>query len=110
MGAAKLSIFEVIAEPNRRTMIELLRVRERSVNELVGHLAISQPAVSKHLGILKNAALVGIRQEAQKRIYYLRPEPLREVDSWIENYREFWSDRLDALEELLDKTGNKAGT
>jgi DNA-binding transcriptional ArsR family regulator len=105
MGAAKLSIFEVIAEPNRRTMIELLRVRERSVNELVGHLAISQPAVSKHLGILKNAALVGIRQEAQKRIYYLRPEPLREVDSWIENYREFWSDRLDALEELLDKNG-----
>ncbi|WP_214630187.1 ArsR/SmtB family transcription factor [Paenibacillus agaridevorans] len=105
MGAAKLSIFEVIAEPNRRTMIELLRVRERSVNELVGHLAISQPAVSKHLGILKNAALVGIRQEAQKRIYYLRPEPLREVDSWIENYREFWSDRLDALEELLDKKG-----
>ncbi|GBG08277.1 transcriptional regulator [Paenibacillus agaridevorans] len=105
MEAAKLSIFEVIAEPNRRTMIELLRVRERSVNELVGHLAISQPAVSKHLGILKNAALVGIRQEAQKRIYYLRPEPLREIDSWIENYREFWSDRLDALEDLLDKNG-----
>ncbi|QNK55743.1 helix-turn-helix transcriptional regulator [Paenibacillus sp. PAMC21692] len=105
MGAAKLSIFEVIAEPNRRTMIELLCVRERSVNELVGHLAISQPAVSKHLGILKNAALVGIRHEAQKRIYYLRPEPLREVDSWIANYREFWSDRLDALEELLDKNG-----
>lgn len=105
MGAAKLSIFEVIAEPNRRTMIELLRVRERSVNELVGHLAISQPAVSKHLGVLKTAELVGIRHEAQKRIYFLRPEPLREVDSWIQSYRGFWSDRLDALEQLLDKNG-----
>lgn len=103
MGAAKLSIFEVIAEPNRRTMLELLRERERSVGELVGHLSISQPAVSKHLGILKGAALVGVRQQAQKHMYYLRPEPLREVDAWIAGYREFWSARLDALEELLDQ-------
>jgi DNA-binding transcriptional ArsR family regulator len=103
MGAAKISIFEVIAEPNRRTMIELLRVRERSVTELVGHLSISQPAVSKHLGILKGAELVGIRQQAQKHMYYLKPQPLREVDAWIADYRQFWSSRLDALEELLDQ-------
>ncbi|MHA6482964.1 ArsR/SmtB family transcription factor [Paenibacillus sp. strain BS8-2] len=103
MGATKLSIFEIIAEPNRRTMIGLLRERDRSVNELVSHLAISQPAVSKHLGIMKNAKLVGTRQQAQKHIYYLLPEPLREIEAWINDYRAFWSLRLDALEDFLDR-------
>jgi DNA-binding transcriptional ArsR family regulator len=94
--------FEVLAEPTRRRILDLLRERERSVGELVSRLTISQPGVSKHLRVLREAGLVEVRTDAQRRWYGLRPEPLSEVDVWLEPYRRFWAQRLDALEQHLD--------
>jgi DNA-binding transcriptional ArsR family regulator len=94
--------FEVLAEPSRRKILDLLRDRERSVNELVVDLRASQPAVSKHLRVLREAAMVNVRVDAQKRCYSLNPAPLAEVDAWLEPYRKFWNDKLDALERHLD--------
>ena len=96
-------MFEVLAEPNRRRICDLLRGGERPVGELVDALAISQPAVSKHLRVLREAGLVESRVEAQRRVYSLRPEPLREIDAWIEPYRRLWGRSLDALEVHLDE-------
>ncbi len=96
--------FEVLAEPNRRRILDLLRDGERSVGELVERLALSQPAVSKHLRVLREAGLVAVRVDAQRRRYRLRPEALAEIDAWLAPYRAFWSDRLDALERHLDDT------
>src|SRR4051794_26509381 len=96
--------FDVLAEPRRRTILDLLRDGERSVGELVDELNLSQPAVSKHLRVLREAGLVTVRVAAQRRCYALRPEPLAEVDAWLAPYRRFWSDRLDALERRLDAT------
>src|SRR5438105_2127530 len=93
--------FAVLAEPSRRQILDLLRVRERSVGELVDHLRLSQPGVSKHLRVLREAGLVDVRVDAQRRWYQLRAEPLAEVDAWLEPYRRFWSARLDALEAHL---------
>ena len=95
-------MFGVLAEPNRRRICDLLRTGERPVGELVDALAISQPAVSKHLRVLREAGLVESRVEAQRRLYSLRPEPLREIDAWIEPYRRLWGSSLDALEVHLD--------
>jgi DNA-binding transcriptional ArsR family regulator len=95
--------FEVLAEPNRRHILDLLRAAERPVGELVGALALSQPAVSKHLRVLRDAGLVESRVDAQRRLYRLQPEPLRDVDAWLAPYRQLWSDRLDALERHLDQ-------
>jgi DNA-binding transcriptional ArsR family regulator len=95
--------FEVLAEPTRRRILDLLRDRERPVGELVEHLALSQPGVSKHLRMLREAGLVEVRHEAQRRLYGLRVEPLVEVDEWLEPYRRFWASRLDALERDLDE-------
>src|SRR4051794_32606100 len=95
--------FEILAEPNRRLILDLLRERERSVGELVEHLALSQPGVSKHLRVLREAGLVEVRHDAQRRLYGLRAEPLAEIDTWIEPYRRFWAGRLDTLEEYLNK-------
>lgn len=95
--------FEVLAEPTRRRILDLLRERERPVGELVEHLALSQPGVSKHLRVLREAGLVEVRHEAQRRLYGLRVEPLVEVDEWLEPYRRFWASRLDALERHLDE-------
>jgi DNA-binding transcriptional ArsR family regulator len=95
--------FEVLAEPSRRRILDLLRERERSVGELVDELDQSQPGVSKHLRVLREAGLVDVRQDAQRRWYRLRVEPLEEVDAWLEPYRRFWSRRLDALERHLDR-------
>jgi DNA-binding transcriptional ArsR family regulator len=89
--------FAVLAEPSRRRILDLLRERERSVGELVEDLRLSQPAVSKHLRVLREAGLVGVRVDAQRRLYQLRAEPLVEVDAWVQPYRRFWSARLDAL-------------
>lgn len=97
------NIFEILAEPNRRFILDLLRVRERAVGELVEQSTLSQPGVSKHLRILREAGLVEVRQEAQKHLYRLRAEPLAEVDNWLEPYRQFWSTKLDALESFLDE-------
>ena len=91
------STFDVLAEPTRRRILDLIRDEERPVNELVAKLAISQPGVSKHLRVLREAGLVELRQEAQWRVYRLRPEPLAEVDDWLARYRSLWEQRLDAL-------------
>lgn len=94
--------FEVLAEPRRRDILDLLRAGERPVGELVDELALTQPAVSKHLKILRDAGLVEVRRDAQRRVYRLRPAPLAEIDAWLEPYRALWHTRLDALEAHLD--------
>jgi DNA-binding transcriptional ArsR family regulator len=94
--------FEVLAEPNRRRILDLLRTAERPVGDLVEQLAVSQPAVSKHLRVLREAGLVEVRSEAQRRIYRVRMEPLRDIDDWLEPYRRMWASRLDDLERHLD--------
>jgi DNA-binding transcriptional ArsR family regulator len=98
------STFEVVAEPTRRRILDLLRDRERSVGELVERLSISQPGVSKHLRVLRDAGLVHVRTDAQRRWYGLRAEPLSELDEWLEPYRRLWAGRLDALERHLDES------
>jgi DNA-binding transcriptional ArsR family regulator len=97
-----MTTFEVLAEPTRRRILDLLRDREWSVNELVDDLEVSQPGVSKHLRVLRDAGLVRVRQDAQRRWYGLDPVPLAEIADWLEPYRQLWSDRLDALERHLD--------
>jgi DNA-binding transcriptional ArsR family regulator len=94
--------FEVLAEPNRRRILDLLRAAERPVGELVDELEVSQPAVSKHLRVLREAGLVEVRADAQRRIYRVRTEPLRAIDEWLEPYRRLWASRLDDLERHLD--------
>ena len=96
--------FTVVAEPTRRRILDLLRERARSVGELVDQLGLSQPGVSKHLRVLREAGLVAVRRDAQRRWYELRPEPLEEIDDWLEPYRQLWTDRLDALERHLDQS------
>lgn len=95
--------FEVLAEPNRRRILDLLREHERPAGELVGALALSQPGVSRHLRILREAGLVSVRGDGQRRLYSLRPAPLAEIDAWLAPYRQFWTERLDALERHLDE-------
>jgi DNA-binding transcriptional ArsR family regulator len=95
--------FDALAEPARRQILELLRERERSVGELVQRLKLSQPGVSKHLRVLREAGLVRVRPEGQRRWYGLRAEPLAELDAWLQPYREYWGGRLDALERHLDQ-------
>ena len=94
--------FDVVAEPTRRRILDLLRERPRRVGELVELLEISQPGVSKHLRVLRDARLVRVRSDAQQRWYDVDPEPLTEIDAWLEPYRASWSGRLDALERHLD--------
>ncbi|MFF3438384.1 ArsR/SmtB family transcription factor [Streptosporangium sp. NPDC002721] len=94
--------FEVLAEPRRREILDLLRTGERPVGDLVERLALTQPTVSKHLRILREAGLVEVRQDAQRRWYRLRPEPLAEMAAWLEPYRSMWETSLDALERHLD--------
>jgi DNA-binding transcriptional ArsR family regulator len=100
--------FAVLADPTRRQILDLLCVRERPVGELVERLGISQPGVSKHLRVLREAGLVRVRTDAQRRWYGLRAEPLREIDQWLEPYRRRWSGHLDALEEHLDRIDDGA--
>jgi DNA-binding transcriptional ArsR family regulator len=94
--------FDVLAEPTRRRILDLLLERPRSVGELVDRLGLSQPGTSKHLRVLREAGLVGVRPDAQRRFYELRPERLAELDAWLEPYRRLWETRLDALERHLD--------
>jgi len=95
--------FEIVAEPNRRAILSLLLASERSVGELERALHMSQPAVSKHLRVLRDAGFVTSRIEAQRRLYQLRPEPLMELDAWLAPFRRFWSKHVDALERHLQK-------
>lgn len=94
--------FDVLAEPHRRQILDLLREEERPVGDLVEALNLSQPAVSKHLRVLREAGLVEVRPDAQRRLYRVRPDPLRDVARWLEPYRRLWESRLDALERRLD--------
>ncbi|MBX5483156.1 MAG: helix-turn-helix transcriptional regulator [Myxococcaceae bacterium] len=97
------SAFTVIAEPNRRAILTLLLESERSVGEIERALRLSQPSISKHLRVLREAGLVESRIEAQRRVYRLRPEPLMELDDWLIPFRRLWSKHVDALERHLDR-------
>jgi DNA-binding transcriptional ArsR family regulator len=97
------SVFGIIAEPNRRAILGLLAAREQSVGEIERRLRMPQPAVSKHLRVLREAGFVESTVDAQRRLYRLNPGPLREVDAWLSQFRRFWSAHLDALERHLDR-------
>jgi len=96
------SVFEIIAEPNRRAILGLLASSEQSVGEIERQLRMPQPTVSKHLRVLREAGCVESTVDAQRRLYRLRPEPLQELDAWLAQFRRFWSAHLDALERHLD--------
>jgi DNA-binding transcriptional ArsR family regulator len=96
-----VSAYTALAEPHRRQILDLLRNGERPAGELVEQLELSQPGVSKHLKVLRDAGLVVARADGKRRLYALRPEPLVEIDSWLEPYRAFWSSNFDALERHL---------
>ena len=95
--------FTALAEPQRRRILDLLREQPRPVNDLVQQLGLSQPGTSKHLKMLRQAGLVRVRQDAQRRWYELSTEPLLEVDAWLQPYRQMWAHSLDALEQHLDR-------
>lgn len=95
--------FDVIAEPNRRAILGLLVSSEQSVGEIERQLRMPQPTVSKHLRVLREAGFVEATVDAQRRLYRLRPEPLQQVDAWLEPFRRFWSAHVDALERHLDR-------
>ena len=99
----ELAALQVLAEPRRLAILDLLRDGERPVGELVERLRVSQPAVSKHLRVLKEAGLVEARPEGQRRLYRIRPEPLAELDEWLASYRRLWMTHLDRLEDHLDQ-------
>jgi DNA-binding transcriptional ArsR family regulator len=101
------SAFGIIAEPNRRAILGLLASSERSVSEIEQQLRMSQPSVSKHLKVLRNAGFVEARIDAQRRVYRIKPEPLMEVDAWLDTFRRFWSTHVDALERHLDRMEQK---
>ena len=97
------SSFAIIAEPSRRAILSMLASSERSVGEIEHQLRMSQPSVSKHLRVLREAGFVESRVDAQRRLYRIRPEPLMEVDAWLAPFRRYWSVHLDALERHLDR-------
>jgi DNA-binding transcriptional ArsR family regulator len=97
------SVFEIIAEPNRRTILSLLVSSQKSVGEIERQLRMPQPTVSKHLRVLREAGFVECMVDAQRRLYRLKPEPLQELDAWLAPFRRFWSAHLDALERHLDR-------
>src|SRR3954466_8378948 len=99
-----MTTWAALADPNRRAVLELLLERPRAVNELVDRLGLSQPGTSKHLRVLREAGLVKVRTEAQRRVYALQPRPLAELDAWLDPYRRLWDRSLDGLEAHLDRT------
>jgi len=103
MFSAMESVFEIIAEPNRRAILSLLVSSEQSVGEIETQLGMPQPTVSKHLRVLREAGFVESTVDAQRRLYRLRAEPLQEVDTWLAPFRRFWSGHVDALERHLDR-------
>jgi DNA-binding transcriptional ArsR family regulator len=104
------SVFEIIAEPNRRAILSLLVSSRQSVGEIERQLRMPQPTVSKHLRVLRDAGFVESTVDAQRRLYQLKPEPLQEVDEWLAQFRRFWSAHLDALERHLDRMDQSAPT
>jgi DNA-binding transcriptional ArsR family regulator len=107
---SSLAVLEVIAEPTRRRILDAVREGERSVSELVEQVGMHQPGVSRHLKVLRDAGLVEVRRDAQRRLYRLRAEPLKELDAWLEPYRAEWSGRLDSLEQHLGRTSTPVST
>ncbi|HEX2668777.1 MAG TPA: metalloregulator ArsR/SmtB family transcription factor [Gammaproteobacteria bacterium] len=103
------SSFAIIAEPNRRAILKLLASSEQSVGEIERRLRMPQTSVSKHLRVLREAGLVESRVEAQRRVYRIRPEPLKEVDAWLDPFRRFWSAHVDALERHLERMEMEEG-
>jgi DNA-binding transcriptional ArsR family regulator len=99
-----LAVLEAIAEPTRLRILDAVRDGERSVSDLVDEVGMSQPGVSRHLKVLRDAGLVDVRRDAQRRLYRLRPEPLMDLDAWLEPYRAEWAGRLDALEDHLRRS------
>ncbi len=104
-----LLVFDVVADPTRRRILELLREHERSVGELVESIGLSQPGVSKHLRVLREVGLVEVRVDGQRRMYRLRAAPLQEIDEWLAPYRKAWRDRLAALDHHLDEMPEREG-
>jgi DNA-binding transcriptional ArsR family regulator len=98
-----LAALQTLAEPRRVAILDLLRDGERPVGELVDAIGLSQPAVSKHLRVLKDAGLVDVRVDAQRRLYRIRPQPLADLDEWLGSYRRLWTNHLDQLEDHLDE-------
>ena len=98
-----MNVFEAIAEPNRRQILDLLRAGERPAGDIVEALSISQPGVSKHLKLLREAGLVRVRADGQRRLYSVAPEALERIDAWLRPHLEFWRGRLDELETHLDR-------
>jgi DNA-binding transcriptional ArsR family regulator len=98
-----MTTFGAVAEPHRRQILDLLRVEDRAVGDLVGELGLSQPGVSKHLKVLRDADLVTVRSAGKQRIYAIHADPLDEVDAWLDPYRRYWNERLDALERHLEQ-------
>ncbi|MFD7339069.1 ArsR/SmtB family transcription factor [Streptomyces violascens] len=103
MAPPASDVIEVLAEPNRRRILDLLKDGERPVGELVDELGLAQPTVSKHLRTLRDAGLVEVRVDAQRRLYRIRPEPLAELDAWLAPFRRLWSASLDRLERHLEE-------
>ena len=101
------SVFEIIAEPIRRAILNLLVLSEQSVGEIERQLGMPQPTVSKHLRVLREAGFVEATVDAQRRLYRLKPEPLREIDAWLAPFRRFWNAHVDALERHLDRMEQK---
>jgi DNA-binding transcriptional ArsR family regulator len=101
------STWSALADPHRRAAVALLLERPRPVNELVERLGLTQPSTSKHLRVLRQAGLVRVRIDAQRRVYALDPAPLAELDAWLSPYRRLWADRLDALERHLERTSTE---
>jgi DNA-binding transcriptional ArsR family regulator len=97
------SVFQIIAEPNRRAILSLLVSSQQSVGEIERQLRMPQPAVSKHLRVLRDAGFVESTVDAQRRLYRLKPEPFQELDAWLAQFRRFWSAHVDALERYLDR-------
>jgi DNA-binding transcriptional ArsR family regulator len=104
------SVFAIIAEPNRRAILSLLASSEQSVGEIERRLRMSQPTVSKHLRVLREAGVVEATIDAQRRVYRVNPKPLQEVDAWLAPFRQLWSTHLDALERHLDRLHRSAST
>src|ERR1044071_8070382 len=104
------SVFQIIAEPNRRAILSLQASSEQSVGEIERHLRMTQPTASKHLRVLREAGFVESTVDAQRRLYRLKPGPLREIDAWLAQFRRFWSAHLDALERHLDRMSGSTPT
>jgi DNA-binding transcriptional ArsR family regulator len=104
-----MSAFEALADPTRRTIVELLAEGERSAGELAAEFETSRPAVSRHLRVLREHGLVSAREHGRRRVYALEPGPLAELDEWLSHYREFWTNRLDALDVELRRRRKETG-